>query len=62
MDKETRELVWHRKILLVAITEQKLLAEAFTPAGLAMPFEENAKRLRERLRKVQLKLEEIGYE
>jgi hypothetical protein len=47
---------------LVAITEQKLMAEQFSKFGGGMPFEENAKRLRERLRKVQLKLEEIGYE
>lgn len=38
------------------------MAELFTPMGLAMPFEENAKRMRARLRKVQDKLEEIGYE
>lgn len=62
MDKQTAELLWRRKILLVAITEQKLMAELFTPMGLAMPFEENAKRMRGRLRKVQDKLEEIGYE
>lgn len=62
MDQQTKELVWHRKILLVAITEQKIMAEQFTKVGLAMPFEENAKRMRVRLRKVQNKLEEIGYE
>lgn len=62
MDQRTKELVWHRRILLVAITEQKLMAEQFTKVGLAMPFEENAKRMRARLHKVQAKLEEIGYE
>lgn len=62
MDKETAELVWRRKILLVAITEQKHLVTQFEPMGLAMPFEVNLLRLRTRLQGVQKRLEEIGYE
>lgn len=56
------ELLWRRKILRVAWQEQLSLVDVMPAFGYdSMAYEENARRLRQRMREVDKELREMGY-